>query len=329
MNFSNGQLIQVIQECKRDDVGEWWKRLLDKVHNITDGRRWIFRALDSPQNKTDIKEVRAVDDYYVVDTTGKFTDVKIAVKSSFDIAWERRFTDDLTDREFYEAWMLSEFKRGAHHYQHHLPDDHDFLEWLALARHYGMPCRLVDFSYSFFVPCYFAMSGKRKGTHGFILALDYNWLKAKTEEWLQGCTGNQADMDFHNPNVFWQFAFVKKPKLVVPVNPSNRNERLINQQGLFLCPGRIGESFEANLEKTLGQVGEAVVRLICAHSALCQEAIRALRRMNVDMRVLYPDLSGFSQSLRDLVHEEIGNGVGHHRRYLRKVIDNTSWGSVK
>ncbi|MCJ7730434.1 MAG: FRG domain-containing protein, partial [Sedimentisphaerales bacterium] len=78
--------------------------------------------------------------------------------------------------------MLLEFKREAYNYLTDLPERDDFLEWLGLARHYGMPSRLVDFSYSFYVAAYFALSMKKKDELGWILAINLTWVKDELEK---------------------------------------------------------------------------------------------------------------------------------------------------
>jgi hypothetical protein len=62
------------------------------------------------------------------------------------------------DRRKWEKHMIRDFKRKLHHYTPHVPEDEDVIEWLALMRHYGAPTRLLDFTYSFFVACYFAVN---------------------------------------------------------------------------------------------------------------------------------------------------------------------------
>ncbi len=57
--------------------------------------------------------------------------------------------------------MLFNFKRIAHQYVEasNMPQENDNLEWIGLLRHYGVPSRLLDFSYSFYIATYFAIEG--------------------------------------------------------------------------------------------------------------------------------------------------------------------------
>src|SRR5271166_2414125 len=47
-----------------------------------------------------------------------------------------------------EYWLLYEFQKRAHLYEHSLPHKDDTLSWLALMQHHGAPTRLLDFTYS-------------------------------------------------------------------------------------------------------------------------------------------------------------------------------------
>jgi hypothetical protein len=270
---------------------------------------WVFRAL-----AFDLE----------VDADGRAPSIEVPILSSFDKAWSNRWGDHSAEagkRWQYEAWMLREFKRGAYLYRDKLPDPADYLEWLALARHYEMPSRLVDFTYSFYVAAYFASSCQRKDACGVILAVDLKQLKENTEKELKKWNLSPPfdDCDFHNPVVFREFAFENRPKWVAAVAPSRRNERLLNQQGLFLCPGSIEDSFEDNLSATLTTDNDGL-KLIFLHPRFRQECIRELREMNIDMRTLYPDLSGFAQSLRDLVYEDIPDTDGRFKIELERAI---------
>jgi len=56
----------------------------------------------------------------------------------------------------YEKATVREFRRHAHSFLSHVPNETDILEWLALMQHYGAPTRLLDFSYSFWIALFFA-----------------------------------------------------------------------------------------------------------------------------------------------------------------------------
>lgn len=61
------------------------------------------------------------------------------------------------ERPRIEAELFREFRRTYHHYADHVPDPSSVLEWMSLMQHHGAPTRLLDFTYSIFVACYFAL----------------------------------------------------------------------------------------------------------------------------------------------------------------------------
>ena len=292
-----------------------WYNLLEKVRNqnkLGGESQWIFRALD------------------------KWRGNNIPIMSSFDDAWERPSagtSHSKKDRGLYESWMLLDFKREANNYLTHLPKPEDSLEWLALARHYEMPSRLVDFTYSFYVAAYLALSTrgrrfnekqKKEDEDGCILAINLTWMKEQVEHKLKNTWCQKYDIcfkqaSFHNTELFRKFAFKYTEDYVVPVNPLRRNPRLAKQQGLFLCPGNIKEDFDKNLRKTL-EGEENVKRLIRLRTNLRSEAMRDLSKMNVSLATLYPDLSGWAKSRRDLVHEDIRDD--RFRIVLKNALKN-------
>lgn len=74
-----------------------------------------------------------------------------------------------------ERALLFEFRRRAHLYTSDLPENDDLVGWLALMQHHGAPTRLLDFSYSFYVACYFAFSSSNDSSA--VWAIDDFWLR--------------------------------------------------------------------------------------------------------------------------------------------------------
>jgi hypothetical protein len=268
-----------------------WPELLAMVDRITPHGDWIFRGLRKGPDKEN----------------------NLEILSHFDEAWRRRRPEGA--RKLYEAWMLREFRREAYHHLHHLPEREDLLEWLALGRHYGMPVRLVDFTYSFYIAVYFAISRKVEEEVGWILAFNIKWHKQQLETYivpklLEKCNVPPNEAAFQDLRLFREFAINYNQDYVAAVNPFRRNPRLASQQGLFLCPANIEHDFDKNLESALPidpEHRKGMLCLIQVPHGIRNEIIRELRRMNISSASLFRDLSGWAESQGDLVYYDIND----------------------
>jgi len=97
------------------------------------------------------------------------------------------------------------------------------------------------------------------------------------------------------------------------------NERLAQQQGMFLCPTTLSESFESILTCMLQQStpplrpGLLRLRIKQDHSTIRMETLRRLYEMNITYATLFPDLDGFAKSLRhvaEFLSEPLGDASG-------------------
>ena len=151
---------------------------------------------------------------------------------------------------YLEGEILQDFRRRAHHYITSPPDYQNKFEWLALLQHYGGPTRLLDFTHSFYVAVFFALESAL-GTAA-VWGVDLPSIDLATEQrigskidsrrryetnpgylkYVESAIGQNADSPF-----------------VVAVEPERLSERMSIQQGLFLFPSNINESFEHNLRE--------------------------------------------------------------------------------
>jgi hypothetical protein len=212
-------------------------------------------------------------------------------------------------RSDYEDQVLREFRRKAHlHLQAHtLPSDS--IEWLALLQHWGGPTRFLDFTALPYVAAYFALEeGSTKGGYSCIWAVEkrHLWLhsgrvlsKAPGSDEVHRAVGQTAGRD---PQVFGKLVLSNEKACVVEVVPGKYSERLSLQQGVFLCPADVNQSFEANLMAT-SMPRDAIQRLHFPNT-IRGRALERLRAMNITRATLMPGLEGLAQSLKQLVVEE-------------------------
>lgn len=226
------------------------------------------------------------------------SDAKWDIKSTFERAKKGRRKHEAWK---YEAAMLREFKRRAHHYTSDLPTSDDVLEWFALMRHYGAPCRLVDFTYSFYIAAYLTLTKMPKKGPGAIWAVNEQCLEKRYKKAYKDKKGEDPKLRFKNPKAFYDnFLDQEEPmSFAIQVNPFRLNERLTAQQGVFLCPGDINDTFMDNLLGESPEASESKVVRIIIKPSVRKKAIPHLRSMNISSATLFPDLIGFAQSLSD------------------------------
>lgn len=213
-----------------------------------------------------------------------------------------------------ERRLLREFQR---HPEAHglLEDATDNLGWFALMQHYGTPTRLVDWTYSPFVAAYFAFNAllealprddsatSTKNTpsepckRARVWALNTDWLTRAVKAML-----SPTDWELYQKKDSASFValFVERsPRVpfVGAVNPLHLNDRLSLQQGLFLCPGDVCQSFAENMRALGCDSDPAALRSFVMNSAVMHEAFEDLWQMNVSARSLFPGLGGYARSM--------------------------------
>lgn len=277
-----------------------WEQLRGLYPNYSPerGKKWIFRAQTQTRLK---KRNRKKPDYHV---EGSY------FRTSLDRAFARFEPDKKYPRHKLEIALLREFMRKAHHHlMYDLPDTRNTIEWLTVMQHYGAPTRLLDWTYSFYVAAFFAVTRLDcENEYAEIWAANSEWI-GKAEERI--CVGKKlkrleklrkddpVNMDEYHNEILNRL-FRKPEPLVVVLNSFKLNERLINQQGTFLVQGDIDISFDDNLGK-MGKPPELKENLhrivIDVTLPKRKEILRHLHRMNINNASLFPGLQGFAESL--------------------------------
>ncbi len=210
-----------------------------------------------------------------------------------------------------ELSLLRAFQREAHLYleTERLPLKDDYMEWLALMRHYKVPTRLLDWTHSFHVAAYFAVQDCDTKHHGAVWALDHVLIDNKIHEVFDENNINWLDNDPHaqTPEGFiLRFLsddlkrFIEPKTIVHRISPYRANERIRAQMGLFLASGNAKESFESNLRKEFepGILKSHLWKIVIQGSKKI-EFLKKLNGLNVSAATLYPGLDGFGESMRE------------------------------
>lgn len=241
-------------------------------------------------------------------------------------------------RRSLEIGIYRRFQRHAHLFVSPLPSDEDVIEWLALIRHFGAPTRLSDWTYSFHVALFFAARaadphddaedrapGERCAA---VWAIDASWLDARALEHLREHGAGDVAAAYRDDlygRRYDTFAAVYNRAPAVPFvlrqNCWRLNERLVAQQGVFLCPGDVERDFEANLAAMIRPEDVGVhVRKLVFPKRLALSILQRAYRSGISLATMYPGLEGFVRSLGDLASapevlapEELDAPLGHHQ----------------
>jgi hypothetical protein len=175
---------------------------------------------------------------------------------------------------------------------------------LALMQHHGAPTRLLDCTYSPFVAARFAI--KAGGEKPVIWRFRAQWCEdgAKTsvgEHLIESRSRDRA----RNDQTFRTIYMANSAKrFALGENPFPLNERIILQQGIFLCPGDVTTPFEQNLKSMNGwdSTGNVLKIVLDLPRPMRKKLANVLRQMNLSSDVLFPGLDGFARSFGERIY---------------------------
>jgi hypothetical protein len=198
--------------------------------------------------------------------------------------------------EAHERHLLSSFRKYALRNAVH----GDWVwNWLSLAKHHGLPTRLLDWTYSPYVAMHFATHDIRHfGEDAVIWCVDYrkmtDTLPKKLRDVLKNEDVNIFTTELLNSvaRTLDEFDDLSKEDFVVFFEPPSLDERIVNQFALFSLPSSPTMSLQALIEQ------KNAYRRIIIPAALKWEVRDKLDQANITERVLFPGLDGLSQWLK-------------------------------
>jgi hypothetical protein len=172
--------------------------------------------------------------------------------------------------------------------------------WLSLAKHHGLPTRLLDWSYSPFVAMHFATQNlKDYDEDAAIWCVDYGRTNALLPKPLRKLLADEdvniftAELLNRVATSLAAFDALSKRDFVVFFEPPSLDERIVNQFALFSLPSSPDLQLEDLLKRR-----EATYRRIIIPASLKWEVRDKLDQANITERVLFPGLDGLSSWLK-------------------------------
>lgn len=179
-------------------------------------------------------------------------------------------------------YFLNEFKVGSHNYMKFPADIKDDYEWMVYAQHYGVPTKLLDFTYSHVVSLMFAVENAFEDEDNedaevwFLNPLELNNKFANRSEILNVTNGESINLDnFDGPVV------MKSRKL---------NDRINAQNGLFVY-------FQETNEALNDIVEDNILRKLVIKGDYKKDILSSLYAMGIGFTTLYPELSSVSKDI--------------------------------
>jgi hypothetical protein len=137
-----------------------------------------------------------------------------------------------------EVGLVRLFKRQFPQFGVPVPEDGNYMEWLALMRHHGAPTRLLDWTYSFYVAIFFAIEDIEGAVgESAVWAISTKWLEEQVKTRITPSPWNLVGTDGSDPNCqtpeTFKEAFRSKLTFVINMNSYKLSERQVIQQGTF------------------------------------------------------------------------------------------------
>ena len=235
-----------------------------------------------------------------------------------------------------EEQLVAEYQARAPLYLRDQPTPSTRLDWLSQMQHYGIPTRLLDFSYSPWIALYFCVRAQKPEDPGPPLrlwAIDINQLHDRAVElaedfdiagtlgtrlWSSKRRGPWPMLDprnFRDPNddradmqrlvtqlLEGPVRIVNETGFVYALRPSAFNPRLANQQGLFLVNCAAHITFEQSLRQMIKDYSDrGWYKVFHLPRKLATEIEGRLYQMNIHEQSLFPDLSGLAGLLKQRI----------------------------
>jgi hypothetical protein len=198
--------------------------------------------------------------------------------------------------EAHEKRLLTSFRKYALRNAVH---GDSVWNWLSLAKHHGLPTRLLDWTYSPLVAMHFA-------THDFrhfdedaaIWMVDYQKTSSSLPTPLRRLIGDEqniftTEMLSSVATTLEGFDALTSQDFVLFFEPPSLDERIVNQFALFSLPSSAALQLAEFLQRQ-----ESAYRRVIIPASLKWEVRDKLDQANITERVLFPGLDGLSQWLK-------------------------------
>ena len=194
--------------------------------------------------------------------------------------------DDSGNRKYTRqsiAYFLNEFKVNSHNYLEYPWDIKSDFEWMIYAQHYGLPTRLLDFTYSHIISLMFSVENtfneleQTDGAVWFLNPVALNNKHCKQSQILTIGKDNVLNLDNFDGGVVVQGRKI--------------NKRITAQNGVFIY-------FQDNTEPSEKQIcDEDILRKIVIDGEAKRDIVTSLYSLGIGKTQIYPELTSVAQDI--------------------------------
>lgn len=241
---------------------------------------------------------------------------------------------DYNDLREYENELYSEYNRYSIQY---LPYYESLADWLAIAQHFGLKTRLIDWTYNPLVALFFAVNNEETEVDSYILSAEKKY--TINEFFYFSETTSQSD-EFTNKrmwqirkNLSWidtHFEFpsycnfpkndeqsevfyknVRQKKEICFLETNNANPRIIAQEGIFqLCRFSTSDTCSSTIEQIennlIDEIRNNIHRIYVIPYSIKSHLRDLLNNLNINTPKLFPDLENICKFINSKSLYKIG-----------------------
>jgi len=196
-----------------------------------------------------------------------------------------------------ERHLMRNFIKYAHR---NVAQGDSVWHWVSVAQHYGLPTRLLDWTYSPLIAMHFATANIEKiQIDGAIWAVNYLKLHRlipldlKNELDLEGANVFTVKMLSEKVASFKELEELSQSAFALFFEPPSMDDRIVNQYALFSVMSNPHNTFDSLLNEHT-----EIWRKIIIPAKLKWEVRDKLDQANITERVLFPGLDGLSKWLK-------------------------------
>lgn len=210
----------------------------------------------------------------------------------------------------YEFDTVRYFQERAHLFVPSLiPDKNDFPEWLCLMQHFSAPTRLLDWTTSFIIALYFAVSEEPLAESGAVWLFPHvalwSWMSQKYPD--PELTRSGSDI-FRSRGAFIEFGQHRATFRMDGCKSDRKSERITAQRGVFTFCEQLFADHAAVMGSALLDAPATQRDFPLCKIVITPEAKRFFRqylsKMNITAATLFPGVDGLGRTVSETLRVE-------------------------